>query len=134
METGSSAPLGFFRPAYSPEVSLDHLLHILSTPAQGAARAIKARHLIRPLGFGHGDHSPERAVRGAVRALVRRGYPIGTSVGAEAGYFFVTEKYELATCLGNLKKRAAGNLKHAEDIRCAFEQGPRQAVLFTGLA
>jgi hypothetical protein len=127
-------PLGLFRSEFSRElVSLDRLLEIVTTQARGVERAIKARNLIAPIGLGRNDAYPERTIRAAVRELVRRGYPIGSSTGTESGYFLVTDKYELADCMRNLNRRAVGNIEHAEDLRHAFHDGPRQGVVFEGL-
>jgi hypothetical protein len=127
--------LGHFQVAYSREqVSLDRLLEILSTQARGAERAIKARNLVAPLGLGRMDSYPDRTIRAAVRELVRRGYPIGSLTGEDSGYFYIVDRYELLQCTRNLEARASATLGHAEDLRRAFYEGPRQGGLFTGLA
>jgi hypothetical protein len=126
--------LGEFQAAYSRErLSLDRLLEIITTQARGVERAIKARHLVAPLGLGRTDQYPDRSIRAAVRELVRRGYPIGSLTGEESGYFLVTDRYELTDCMRNLEKHAQGTLEHAADLRRAFKDGPLQSGLFEGL-
>ena len=106
-------------------VSRTRLVELLAQH-RGEASAITGDDLAVILRVKEEDN---RSLREALDELVLDGYPIGSTSGKHAGYYWITTEQELKKATGTLRSRIREHEKKIAALESGFRAGARQPAL-----